>query len=372
MATISTLRNKQKEIIGFQSNLGQDENGKSRRKYHKTYEEAKAYIRLKTAHQIGSDEFYNQRHKLIAAMQRAAELGTTISDALEFYAKHGARMTNPTLAELVVQLIGEKRQAGKSKGYLEDMTVKYGTFQSAIGGDVKVSEITPKQIMDYIYVQHSALHNNTKRNHIRMLSLLFNYAVKKRCTSFNPVSEITKPNSLKAAPKIITPEDFAKLLDRCLRKKWHDRLAVFLLNGFCGCRVEEASKLSWSHISYEKGKVTIPETVAKLGAHRIVPIPPNAMVWFEAIRDNRRTGLIIPSNWKNLLRSAVRFAHINCPKNAIRHSYCSYALAVGWSLADVVAWMGHNGSPAMIHRKYRELVEDDAARKWWQIRPSTT
>ena len=52
----------------------------------------------------------------MTAMQRAAELGTTISDALEFYAKHGARMTNPTLAELVVQLIGEKRQAGKSKG----------------------------------------------------------------------------------------------------------------------------------------------------------------------------------------------------------------------------------------------------------------
>ena len=30
-------------------------------------------------------------------------------------------------------------------------------------------------------------------------------------------------------------------------------------------------------------------------------------------------------------------------QDCIRHLFCSYALAVGWSLADVIAYMGHSG-----------------------------
>jgi len=79
-------------------------------------------------------------------------------------------------------------------------------------------------------------------------------------------------------------------------------------------------------------------------------IPPNAMRWLEAVRDRRRSGQIAGAKWKFLIRSSIRSAKIPYEKNCIRHSFCSYALAGGWSLADVVAYMGHNGSEKHVHQ----------------------
>ena len=123
--------------------------------------------------------------------------------------------------------------------------------------------------------------------------------------------------------------------------------------GFCGIRVEEASKLKWSNLQLDRKIVEVPDTVAKKSAFRNNVIPPNAMEWLRAVEDKRRTGPIIGTNWRTLLRSAIRFCGIDYQKNCIRHSFCSYALVAGWSLADVVSYMGHGGSPTMVFSHYR-------------------
>lgn len=342
------------------------------RKWFKTLKDAELFVSTQQREPLESSQLFERKNELLRALERCQEMGVELDEVLDFYARHGAKRGTPTLANVVSALVTEKEQANRSEGYIADLKVKFSSFGKHVGADTKIADITADQISDYIYEANSGLNEVSKLNHIRVLAVLFNYAEKKRFISFNPVSEITKPKKKKSAPKIVTPEDFTILLNRCLKRKWHDRLAVFVMVGFCGVRMEEASKLNWADINLSTKKVRVSEDIAKLGSHRIIPIPVNAMAWLKAVHDARRTGPIITPNWKNLCRSAIRFSHINCPKNSIRHSYCSYALAAGWALADVIAWMGHNGSPAMINRQYRELVETEAALKFWGIRPSSS
>lgn len=54
--------------------------------------------------------------------------------------------------------------------------------------------------------------------------------------------------------------------------------------------------------------------------------------------------------------------------NALRHSFGSYALAQTENAAKVALWMGHD-STKMIFAHYRERVDGDQAREWFNIRP---
>ena len=69
MASISTLT-KQGKVIGFQSNLGRDGNGKERRKFHKTYEEAQSYIKSEESENHGTGEIFRQKAEIVFALQR--------------------------------------------------------------------------------------------------------------------------------------------------------------------------------------------------------------------------------------------------------------------------------------------------------------
>jgi hypothetical protein len=44
-------------------------------------------------------------------------------------------------------------------------------------------------------------------------------------------------------------------------------------------------------------------------------------------------------------------------------------LAAGWKIEDVVYLMGHQGTPATLRKNYLELVDEEDAKKWWQIAP---
>lgn len=53
--------------------------------------------------------------------------------------------------------------------------------------------------------------------------------------------------------------------------------------------------------------------------------------------------------------------------NGLRHSYCSYRLAVTADVARVSYEAGN--SPAIIHAHYKSLVTEKAGKKWFAIMP---
>ena len=194
MASISTLRKPDGTIKGFQTNLGKDPTtGKAQRKFHKTYDEAQAYIKSEESGKLGTGELYRKRAEIIFCLQRLTKAGATINEATEFFLRHGAKMGNPAFEDVVSNFIKDKRQAERRKNYLDDLAVKFEVFGRYIGPETKIGDITEEQIKEYIFVKNESNSKVTKLNNIRCLSVIFNYAIKKKFISLNPVAGIERP-----------------------------------------------------------------------------------------------------------------------------------------------------------------------------------
>lgn len=356
------------KIVGYRVSLGRGPDGKDRRKFCKTHSLAQAYLASQRNKILGEERLFEEKPMILHCMKRLADVGATLQDATDFYMRHGASKINPTIANAAEALIERKTQLGRNELYVHMLNTALIKFTGEVGHNTKLADVTTEQIFDYVFVKNKHLNGVSQKNILRALNVLFNYAVTKKMIGMNPLIGMDTPTVYNEMPAVITPDDFTSLLNRCYNKKWYDRMTVFVLIGFCGIRREEACKLTWQDINWTDETVTIPARIAKGASFRRNKIPENAMRWLRAARDDRLTNLI-GENGKTLLRVALRFSHIKYKKNALRHSFCSYAL-VDWNDDDKVAkYMGHIGSAKMMYKHYRTLVNESDAKKWWAISP---
>jgi integrase len=369
VASISPI-NRDGKITGYRVIFDTGPDGKRKRKAFKTYAEAQSYKDSTLSDRIGTKELYDHRAEFVRCLQKVTEVNATLEEAVEFFLRHGARKKNPAIIEVINEFIDDKEQAGRKKMYLAGMRDMWNRFAGHIGYETHLADITTEVIKDYVYVTQSAIANVTKNNYLRSLSVLFNYGIRKKYLSINPVTDIDRPKVKFRPPAVMTPADFSTLLHRCAKKQWYDRLTIFVLTGFCGVRDGEAQHLTWADIDMENKKVTVPDTIAKASRFRRNTIPENAMKWLRLGYDARRTGPIIGKNARALLRSAVRYAHIGYSQNCLRHSFASYSIEAGVSKEEVASALGHAGSLKVLFDHYRNVVETEAAKQWFEIVPT--
>jgi len=357
------------KVVGYSVYLGVDVKGRKQRRFFTQIADAEKFVQVHGVDPRPVGELLDRKAEILFCLEKLRPLNVSLPDVVSFYIQHHANRGNPTLSELVELFVAEKRRIGRSAHYEKSMRYYLDGFMSQVGRDIRVGDITREQIANHVYQDNADAGLVTKKNILTHLSVLFNFAIKEEMLGLNPVEKITRPTLPFNKPHVLKPADFAKLLNKCLESRWHDRLTVFVLVGFCGIRVEEASRLSWSHLHLDRGIVEVPAEFAKKARFRNNPIPPNAMAWLKHIEDKRCTGPLIEGQWKDLLRSAVHSAKIDYRQNCIRHSFCSYALASGWSLADVIAYMGHGGSSSMVFTHYRNVVSKEDGDKWFALTP---
>ena len=352
--------------LGIQPNSGSP--GRRLKKFFKTMPAAQAYIDSFTVAPTLANAVADNQVEIMHCLSRLRAVDATFTQATEFFLAHGARKGNPEISIVIETLLKNKTEAKRKQNYIYSLRKHLDKFAAFVGKKTKIGEITSEQIREFIYKENGHVNGVTQANLIRNISVLFNFSIKHNYLGINPVLKVEPPNILSHVPDLLTAADFQTLLDRCYKKKWHDRLTVFVLVGFCGVRTSEACNMSWSDINFQTKRVTIPAKVAKRGRHRINKIKDNAMEWLNLVRDERKKGRIIGDNWTSLLRTAVKFAHIDHTKNSIRHSFCSYAYASNWPIEEIVAYMGHNDSK-LIHKNYRNLASTLDSGKWWHIYP---
>jgi site-specific recombinase XerD len=358
-------------IVGYSVYLGTEGNERRVRKFFPKLHDAEKFVAQKTTTPVPVGELWERKAEILYSLERLRPIGTNLADVVSFYLSHqNTTDGQKSVSEVLEEFLTEKLQVGRSRNYERNMRKTFTKFLQLTGGDRKIGEITRRQISDYVYVSHGHLSNVSKKNLLTNFSVLLNYAVKRDYLTTNPVEKIDRPTIPFVKPSVMSPDDFGKLLRQCHRKGWHDRLVIFVLVGFCGIRTEEASRLKWTNLDFDRKIVEVPASVAKKASFRNNVIPPNAMEWLHAIRDKRRKGPLIGKNWQTRLRDAVVSSKIAYEKNCIRHSFCSYALSSKtWNLYDVVQMMGHGGSPTTVFSHYRNVVSEEDGKKWFGLVP---
>jgi len=212
---------------------------------------------------------------------------------------------------------------------------------------------------------------------MRHLRAFFNYGIKRGHLAENP---ITRLDFVEPSPKeveVISPENVEKILETALENDL-DLLPYLVLGFFCGIRpVGELNLLQWSDVDLQNRSVTIRPTVSKTKRRRFPELSENATVWLEAYRQRGgiREGPIVGCSERVLYtrrrqnQEAAGITH--WPNSAMRHSYCSYWLAMHKDINKLVLQSGHTSVDTMWRHYHRGTTEAEA-KKFWAIMPPST
>jgi integrase len=302
------------------------------------------------------------RTEAIQAERTLKPFGASITDAVKFYAEHLRRVNRSEgVAHVVKEMLASKKHDNLRPRYLSDLRVRLTRFAEAFG-ERKIASITAGEIDSWL---RSLQVKPVTRNTIRLrLGVLFAYAAQRGWCQENPIAKVRKIRASASSIGILTPEQFAKVLEAASEQT----LPYWLLGAFAGLRRAETERLEWKDIHFDSALIEVPALKAKTASRRFVQIQPNLAAWLEPYAN--RSGKICPPNLRKLLEADRTGAGLKTwPLNGLRHSFASYHLAHFQDSAKLALELGHT-SQDLIFRHYRELVQPAEAAKYWQIMPA--
>ena len=118
---------------------------------------------------------------------------------------------------------------------------------------------------------------------------------------------------------------------------------MLAVGAFCGLRSEELNRLNWRDVRLAEGVIIVGADKAKTATRRVVPIPENCRAWIAP--HTKPEGQINPAPHAGALidrieRAAMRLK-MKWVKNGLRHSFCSYCLALTSDPARVATEAGN-------------------------------
>ncbi len=143
-------------------------------------------------------------------------------------------------------------------------------------------------------------------------------------------------------------------------------LANLVIGGFCGLRRCELMAQKWSDIDLVRGHLRVTKAKRRTPARRLVTLPKAAREWLRLCpKDNE---LIGPSWGIDHVRARIKAAGIDCPDNALRHSFITYLCAASGSVDKTAQAAGNSAKVVFAH--YRELVTPQEGKAWASISPA--
>jgi len=166
---------------------------------------------------------------------------------------------------------------------------------------------------------------------------------------------------------ILTPQDTFLLLETA---KVHapELVVPWSLQAFAGLRRAESAKILWGDI--KEKQIIISPKIAKTNARRSIPLSAplrSILAWAEsgAKPKDKKVLDISLVKWNELRLKVLKECSVKWPRNCLRHSYVSYRLASLQDDSRVALEAGHTS--AMLHKHYKDVVEEDASVKYWEL-----
>ncbi len=342
-----------------------DLGGRPHRKYFETEKKARTWADLQAikAQNSGIGVLEMTDELRLEALKAAAIIepfGRSLVEAAQFAAEHWrAASASMKVNEAVDALLAAKERDDRSARYRDDLKGRLAKFAKTFG-DRKMSELTSGEIRQWINALPvgPTSRNNTRR----VLSVLWTHGIEHDWCSENLIDRIGTANEGADKIGILTPQETARLLVGTPARS----VALFAVGLFCGLRRSELERITPASIRLNSGLVEV--SVRKTGVgRRFVRIRQNLRAWLLGCGPIQ--SLTTQQFRKDLAQAAERAGIESWPHNAMRHSFCSYALAHERNLNDLTLEMGHT-SPHTLFAHYRELVTPEDAAAYWRMTPA--
>lgn len=305
---------------------------------------------------------------------QAAKLlqGGSVVTAARDYASRHVGMHAIAMKQLVAEFLSAKREGKQtsvgakarkvSAKYLAGLKQRLETFSKAF--NCSISAVTSADINTLVEgLPHSG---TTKNNYVEAIRSLLEYAVFRHYlpADHRLLDRVALYEEETFEVEIFTPEEITKLLNAA-----DQTMSVcFALGAFAGLRTAEVLRLDWSDIDSDLRYVRVGADKSKTKSRRIVPIQENLRSWLAPAR--RAEGPLWPSTEASFMKqqsNVAAAAEVKWKHNALRHSFCSYRLAITQDVSKTALEAGH--SPEILFEHYREVVTPELAQAWFSVCP---
>lgn len=254
--------------------------------------------------------------------------------------------------------------------------------------DVPLGSITRHDVKTWATdLANAGLGPSTVQRVVHLFSASLNAAVDAEVLDTNPAARIKLPQGAPAAEVFLTRDQYDAIREQLPTER--DQLVADLLV-HTGLRWGEAAGLHTARLDLGRGLLRVVETydegAGEIKAYpkgkraRDVPLVPNLVKRLKKLELARtcgvphktgicRSGLVLTtesgrplrdSNWSAVWRDAVERADVgHCRIHDLRHTYASWLLQEGISLADVGRLLGHVSTATT--QKYAHLADTPSA-----------
>ncbi len=353
--------------------------GKRERSYFETKEAAQAAEQVKSVEvqRLGWQALQiddRLRLEALDASKKLAPYGVSLTTVVaEYIRRHGSATT--TVDELAELFLASRTKLQRSAKHLTSLRCLFKRFGASFPKE-RLADLTSDQIESWLHDLNVG--PVTVNSYRTLLHSLFEYALRKKLCSENPVKAVERMTVKSDEVGILTPQQLSKLLSLAVG----DVRATIAIGAFAGVRPEEIARLTWEEVGLDKGHVTITAAKSKTAQHRYVKILPCLEAW---LRPLISSGSIQGDNFRRRYDETRRLAGFAVrgnqarlpdehkglppwPHDALRHSFASYHLAKFQNAPALALELGHQ-SNALIFSNYRRRVTEAEAAEYFNLVP---
>jgi integrase len=196
---------------------------------------------------------------------------------------------------------------------------------------------------------------------IAFLQHVFAIGIKSGLVYRNPAKELERKPARKKLLRLPNRSQFAAIVAYIRRQPGWGRIAGDLVEGlaYSGMRVGESRRLTWSHLDFEKGLITIPGEKTE-NAPRIVPMTADFRRLVETIKGDAQPAHEAPVfRAQEVLGSlATACKKVGVPHlthHDLRHLFATTCIESGVDVPTVALWLGHADGGALAMRTYGHI-----------------
>ncbi len=272
----------------------------------------------------------------------------------------------------------------KRAGTVENETQAISRWRSHLG-HVRIDRVTTPMITAYLEKRLKGgtfggreLKGASERT--VNLDLLVLRNVLKEAIDDGHLRELPKMKMLEEAPppkrQLITPTEFDRLLSkaRTACEMNGEQLADYLrFLAFSGAREQEALRIRWADVDFEKERVTIgSDGMAKNWESRTVEFNSQLEALLHEMQGRKApdTAWLFPSprrgnsdahakSFRESLRMARTAAGLSTVGfHDLRHYFCSVCVMAGIDFMTIAAWLGHKDGGILVGKVYGHLLDE--------------
>jgi integrase len=310
----------------------------------------------------------------IECLKMLEPFGKNLFDATRYYVEH-LKLVNTSvqvkiLTEAVRNEFHRRVLANEvSAGHEETMRHALNVLDRAFG-ESPAKTITGDEMKGWLQTTEWSV--KTRNNMMGYWKNAFSVGKDLKLVNENPLIGVKGFTNTKASEvRVLTVDEATKLINAMPDAA----LPFFAIGAFGGIRRSEREQLDWSMINLDKKQIRVPREITKLREDRLVRLQDNVVEW---LRPHAKvSGSILPASLtdgkpsvgrlEELLNDAQKASGVSMPRNALRHSFCSYHYALLENPDLTAEYAGHDVK--MLKKNYRHTVEPEEAVKYFAIKP---